>query len=253
MVKPKKHLGQHFLLDLSIAEDIAKSLRLESEIVLEIGPGTGVLTQFLKELYPEKLKLIEIDRESIAYLKQKFPALINSIHDKDFLQLDLNELGTSRISIIGNYPYNISSQIVFKAIENREKVVELSGMFQKEVAERICAGPGSKTYGIMSVLSQAYFKAEYLFSVPPNVFNPPPKVDSGVIRLSRFRSIIPDCDEAFFIRVVKQAFNQRRKTLRNALKPLLPEGFKSDVLQLRAERLSAENFIELSREIIDKS
>ena len=238
MVKPKKHLGQHFLLDQDIAEKIATSLEEENDLVIEVGPGTGVLTQFLEKKYSKKLKLVEIDRESIAYLNQHFSSLAEQIISEDFLKMDLSQFNVSRISIIGNYTYNISSQILFKALEYREQVVELSGMFQKEVAARITAKPGNKTYGILSVLSQAYFKTEYLFDVPPEVFDPPPKVVSGVIRLKRFRTSIPDCDEKFFKSVVKLAFNQRRKTLRNALKSILPEGYSSDVLQLRAETVS---------------
>ncbi len=249
MVKPKKHLGQHFLLDQGIAEKISSSLEVESDLVIEVGPGTGVLTQFLCKSYPDKLKLVEIDRESIAYLNQHYPSLSKDIISEDFLRMDLNEFDVSKISIIGNYPYNISSQILFKALEHKDKVVELSGMFQKEVAARITADPGSKTYGILSVLSQAYFKTEYLFDVPPEVFDPPPKVTSGVIRLKRYRSNIPECDEKFFRRLVKLAFNQRRKTLRNALKSILPEGYTSEILSLRAEQLSSEEFIQLSKDL----
>jgi len=249
MVKPKKHLGQHFLLDRAIAEKISGSLEIESDLVIEVGPGTGVLTQFLSKSYPNKLKLVEIDRESITYLKQHFSFLAEHIISEDFLKMDLNQFNVPRISIIGNYPYNISSQILFKALEHKDKIVELSGMFQKEVAARITAKPGNKTYGILSVLSQAYFETEYLFDVPPEVFDPPPKVTSGVIRLKRYRSNIPECNEKFFKTVVKLAFNQRRKTLRNALKTILPEGYNSEILALRAERLSSEEFIQLSKEL----
>ena len=249
MVKPKKHLGQHFLLDLGIAKKTADCLAVKSDLIIEIGPGTGVLTKFLYERYGSKLRLVEIDKESIHYLKSNSPYLAQQIIDKDFLRLNLNEFGLSSLSIIGNFPYNISSQIIFKMLENREFVVELAGMFQKEVAKRIAAEPGGKVYGILSVLCQAYYKVEYLFDVQPELFDPPPKVVSGVIRLERFRSRIPDCDEKFLFQLVKLAFNQRRKTLRNAIKSILPKELKSELLDLRAERLSADDFISLSQQI----
>lgn len=254
MVRAKKHLGQHFLKDLTIAKNIVDSLTQSeaSDLIIEVGPGTGVLSQYLIEKYPEKLKLVEVDRESIAYLKNAYPKFSDKILDQDFLKMNLTEFNAKNISIIGNYPYNISTQIIFKALEYKEHVTEVVGMFQKEVAERIASPPGNRTYGILSVFAQAYYKTEYLFTVNEDVFDPPPKVKSGVIRLTRFRDNIPDCDEKFLFRLVKLAFNQRRKTLRNALKSILPEGYQSDILQLRAERLSAEDFIKLSRELVIK-
>ncbi|NND77578.1 MAG: 16S rRNA (adenine(1518)-N(6)/adenine(1519)-N(6))-dimethyltransferase RsmA [Flavobacteriales bacterium] len=254
MVKAKKHLGQHFLRDLSIAEDIVNGLTLSetADLIIEVGPGTGVLSQYLIKQYPKKLKLVEVDRESIAYLKKAYPHFQEHILDQDLLKMDLGQLPEKNICLIGNFPYNISTQIIFKALEHRAKVIEVVGMFQKEVAERIASPPGNKTYGIMSVLAQAYFKTEYLYTVDEHVFDPPPKVKSAIIRLTRYRDSIPNCDEKFLFRLVKLAFNQRRKTLRNALKSILPEGFQSEVLQLRAERLSAEDFIELSRILKDQ-
>ena len=248
-VKAKKHLGQHFLKDENIAKQIVDAMRWEGyEQALEIGPGMGVLTQFLiKE--KKNISVVEIDSESVEYLNQHYPEL--PIYAEDFLRMNLAEkFKNEPIAVIGNFPYNISSQIVFKIIENRSQVPEMVGMFQKEVAERICAKEGSKIYGILSVLTQAYFKAEYLFTVDENVFNPPPKVKSGVIRLTRIREKL-EVDEKLFFQVVKAAFNQRRKTLRNALKSLniKQHEIEENFLNLRAEQLSVQQFVELTGKI----
>lgn len=247
-VRAKKHLGQHFLNDTNIAQQIAQSLTGQGgyDTIIEIGPGTGVLSQFLYELYPEKnIILLDIDTESIAYLHQKYPNYKTTILEADFLNIDLNSLTNQQpVAIIGNFPYNISSQILFKIYENRDFVPEASGMFQKEVAQRIAAPPGNKEYGILSVLLQAFYDIEYLFTVPPDVFTPPPKVDSGVIRLKRNTTATLPCNEAFFKRCVKAGFNQRRKTLSNALKAnslTAPPIYASK----RAEQLSVEEWIDL--------
>jgi len=207
-------LGQHFLVDENIAARIADTLSLEGySTVLEIGPGMGVLTKYLLKKKAE-VYVVEIDRESIEYLKQYYPELAGRIIARDFLQLDLQEEFRGKpLAIIGNFPYNISSQILFRTLEYRHLIPEFSGMFQKEVAERITVGPGSKTYGILSVLTQAFYEAEYLFTVPPSVFRPPPKVESGVIRLKRRKDHVLPVDSALFFKVVKTAFNQRRKTV----------------------------------------
>ena len=248
-VKAKKHLGQHFLKDESIAKRIVDSLTWNAyENVLEIGPGMGVLTKFLMQ-ENKAVSVVEIDTESVAYLHQNYPEL--PVYAEDFLKMNLGEkFNHEPIAIIGNFPYNISSQIVFKIIEDRHLVPEMVGMFQKEVAERICAKEGSKVYGILSVLTQAYFKAEYLFTVDENVFNPPPKVKSGVIRLTRIREKL-EVDEKLFFQVVKAAFNQRRKTLRNALKSLniQQHEIEENLLNLRAEQLSVQAFVELTGKI----
>ncbi|WP_029037595.1 16S rRNA (adenine(1518)-N(6)/adenine(1519)-N(6))-dimethyltransferase RsmA [Salinimicrobium xinjiangense] len=251
-VKAKKHLGQHFLTDESVAEKIADTLSYSGySHVLEIGPGMGVLTKYLLRKDTD-IHVIEIDRESVAYLHEHYPSLAGKIHEKDFLKSDISEIfGQDQFAIIGNFPYNISTQIVFKMLELRNYIPEFSGMFQKEVAQRICEKEGSKTYGILSVLVQAFYEAEYLFTVPPSVFNPPPKVDSGVLRLSRKEDFSLPCDEKLFFRVVKTAFQQRRKTLRNSLKTLdLPENIKEDsIFGLRPEQLSTARFIELTQKI----
>ncbi len=250
-VKPKKHLGQHFLKDLSIAQRIAETLPLtETMPVLEIGPGTGVLTQFLLKNDLIDLQVVELDKESVQYLKEHFLALENCIIEADFLKLDLKKIFNDKFCIIGNFPYNISSQIFFKLLEYREQIPFLSGMIQKEVAERIAAPPGSKTYGILSVLLQAYYDIEYLFTVNENVFNPPPKVKSAVVRLSRNNVSSIDCNEVLFKNVVKTAFNQRRKTLRNSLKPILGNAnavYIQPIFDKRPEQLSVADFIELTR------
>lgn len=251
-VRPKKKLGQHFLTDLSIAEKIANTLSFDTyDRVLEIGPGMGVLTQYLpwKE---NKVSLIELDSESILYLQAAYPSMVDSIHEGDFLKIDIPSLmGEDQFAIIGNFPYNISTQIVFRTIENREQIPFFAGMFQKEVAERICEPPGSKKYGILSVLSQLYYKTEYLFSVPPGVFNPPPKVDSAVIQMTRKEQLNLDCNEALLKKIVKLSFQQRRKTLRNSLKTLnLPDNLREDsIFDLRPEKLSGDDFIQLTKRI----
>lgn len=247
-VQPKKNLGQHFLTNTDIANRIASSLTGNGySTVLEIGPGMGVLTGYLLERGFSDFRVIEIDNESVYYLRNHFPDLKNIIRG-DFLTLDIENDFPERLAIIGNFPYNISTQILFKALKHRAKIVEISGMLQKEVAERICAGPGSKTYGILSVLIQAYYKAEYLFTVPEHVFSPPPKVKSGVIRLIRNEVQNLDCDEVLFFRVVKASFNQRRKTLRNSVRSafdLIREDYHD--FGLRPEQLSVSQFVELTR------
>ncbi|MCB0475601.1 MAG: 16S rRNA (adenine(1518)-N(6)/adenine(1519)-N(6))-dimethyltransferase RsmA [Flavobacteriaceae bacterium] len=253
-VRAKKHLGQHFLKDEHIAQKIADCLTLKNyNYLLEIGPGMGVLTKYLlkKEI---EVRVIEIDRESVDYLKVHYPELNDKIIASDFLRAYISSLFDNEpFAIIGNFPYNISSQIVFKAIENKQYIPEFCGMFQKEVAQRICAQPGSKTYGILSVLTQAFYSAEYLFTVPPSVFNPPPKVDSGVLRLIRKENYTLPVDEKLFFRVVKTAFNQRRKTLRNSLKTFnLSENLREGVIfASRPEQLSVNEFIELTKKIAD--
>jgi 16S rRNA (adenine1518-N6/adenine1519-N6)-dimethyltransferase len=245
----KKHLGQHFLKDLQIAKNIADSLSLDNyKNVLEIGPGMGVLTQFILERQTN-LKVVEIDKESVTYLQNNYPQLQNNIIDGDFLKLSLNDIFKSPFALIGNFPYNISSQILFKALDNKDLIPEISGMFQKEVAERVVSEPGTKKYGIISVLLQTYYDKEYLFTVNEDVFDPPPKVKSGVIRLRRNNRIKLECDESFFVKVVKSAFSQRRKTLRNALKSItLPLNINEFPFQeKRAEQLSVADFILLTQ------
>jgi len=253
-VKPKKHLGQHFLKDKNIARKIAGTLQTDSfDVILEIGPGTGVMTSFLLQLYDKKVYVVEIDRESVHYLKEHFPALKDKIIEADFLKLDLSKTFNQKsLGIIGNFPYNISTQIVFKVLEHKEMIPEFSGMFQKEVSERIVAQHGNKTYGILSVLVQTYYKTEYLFTVNENVFYPPPKVKSGVIRLTR-KEKTPDIDYTFFKQLVKTAFNQRRKTLRNSLKSYnLSENLKqARIFAKRPEQLSPEEFVQLAQIIQD--
>ena len=247
-VRAKKHLGQHFLKDLGIARDIAHCLSLNNySKVLEVGPGMGVLTQFLIPLDTETF-VIEIDKESVSYLKKYYPELDNHLIEGDFLKLPLQEIFKEPIAIIGNFPYNISSQILFKAIDHKDLIPEIVGMFQKEVAERVVSPPGSKKYGIISVLLQCYYDVEYLFMIDETVFDPPPKVKSAVIRLTRNDIDKLDCDEKKFIQVVKTAFGQRRKTLRNALKSLnlVDENTASQYLSLRAEQLSVEDFMNLT-------
>lgn len=247
-VKPKKHLGQHFLNDQNIASKIVDSLSYKQyDLVLEVGPGMGVLTQFLLQKQV-KVYVAEIDKESVDYLKINYPQLENNIVG-DFLKLEFEELFSDNFAVIGNFPYNISSQIVFKILENKHAIPEMVGMFQKEVAERIAAQKGNKIYGILSVLTQAYYNVDYLFTVHENVFTPPPKVKSAVIRLKRYRDKIEGIDDKFFFKLVKAGFNQRRKTLKNALKVLnIPQHLEShEFLNLRAEQLSVENFINLAR------
>lgn len=248
-VKAKKYLGQHFLNDENIAKKIADTLTLKGyKNILEIGPGMGVLTKYLlqKDI---KTYVIEIDSKSVEYLKVNFLNLADRIIEKDVLKYDLNNVFNGEsFGIIGNFPYNISTQIVFKALEMRNQVPEFSGMFQKEVAERICEKEGSKKYGILSVLTQAFYDAEYLFTVPPQVFYPPPKVESGVLRLTRKENCSLPCGEAIFFRVVKTAFQQRRKTLRNSLKTFnLSDNLREGVIfGKRPEQLSVSEFIKLT-------
>lgn len=251
-VKAKKHLGQHFLKDESVAKNIADTLNLVGyENVLEIGPGMGVLTKYLLEK-PITTYVVEIDTESVDYLNENYPKLKDKIIAKDFLKYDVNEIfGGKQFAIIGNFPYNISTQIVFRTLEYRSQIPEFSGMFQKEVAERICSKKGSKVYGILSVLAQAFYDAEYLFTVDENVFNPPPKVKSGVLRLRRKENYELPCSEKLLFTVVKTAFQQRRKTMRNSLKTLnLSDNLREDtIFDLRPEQLSVEQFIELTQKI----
>jgi 16S rRNA (adenine1518-N6/adenine1519-N6)-dimethyltransferase len=251
-VRPKKHLGQHFLIDLGIAENIAKAVKGHEGVqkVLEIGPGMGVLTDFLMREQWD-LYLIDIDPDSISYLHDKYPSLSDKIIRADFLRHDISKTMGDKYIIAGNFPYNISSQIFFKILPLRNEVVEVVCMLQKEVAQRIASPKGSRDYGILSVYLQAYYEIEYLFSVPPDVFNPPPKVNSGVIRLTRNQVQTLGCDEKLFFRVVKQAFSTRRKTLRNALKSMgLTEEMKSEeILDKRAEQLGVEEFVLLTNKL----
>ena len=254
LVKAKKHLGQHFLKDLNIAQKIADTLSLKGyNKVIEIGAGMGVLTQFLlkKEI---DVHIVEIDKESVAYLETHYPELKGKIIADDFLKYNIANYIGEPFAIIGNFPYNISTQIVFKLLELREYVPEFSGMFQKEVAERICEHEGSKTYGKLSVLVQAFYDTSYLFTVSEGVFNPPPKVKSGVIRLVRKTNFHLDCDESLFFTVVKTAFNQRRKTLRNSLKSLLiDENLKQDsIFDKRPEQLPWQDFVRITKVISEQ-
>lgn len=249
-VKPKKALGQHFLTDLNVARKIADTLDgFVGMPVVEVGPGMGVLTQFLIEKGHD-VTVVEIDTESVAWLKEHMPALEGRIREEDFLKLDLGGLFPGeKFCVIGNYPYNISSQIFFHVLEWKDQIVCCSGMLQKEVAERIAAGPGTKARGILSVLMQAWYDVEYLFTVDEHVFNPPPKVKSGVIRLTRNDVTDLGCDERLFKTVVKSTFGQRRKTIRNSIKPLMPAGVampESGLLALRPEQLSVAQFVELT-------
>src|SRR5476649_2575907 len=255
LVRAKKHLGQHFLTDKNIAAKIVDSLRPESKYrqVLEVGPGMGILSDFLLEKTEYEVSLIDIDTESYEYLQKKYPKLGSRLLNADFLELDFAKTFDGPLGIIGNFPYNISSQILFKVLDNRQQVVEVVGMFQKEVAERCAAKPGSKEYGILSVFLQAYYKVEYLFTVKAGVFNPPPKVLSAVIRLTRNAVEHLDCDEKLFWQVVKAGFNQRRKTLRNALSSLINKEKMTEepLLDLRAERLSVADFVNLTHKITE--
>ncbi len=251
-VRAKKSLGQHFLKDEHIAKRIVESLTINGyEHVLEIGPGMGVLTQFLFQHPEYKTRLIEIDKDSIVYLKEKYPGCIDQLIEGDFLQLDLKKQFREPFAIIGNFPYNISSQILFKTLENKEIIPEVIGMFQKEVGVRIASKPGNRDYGILSVLMQAFYDVELLFILDENDFAPPPKVKSAVLRFMRKEKIKLDCDEKFFFRVVKTAFNQRRKTLRNALSQFLDQKKKENIpyLDKRAEALSWQQFVELTNQL----
>lgn len=249
-VKPKKALGQHFLTDMNIASRIADTVDVpgyDHLPILEIGPGTGVLTQFLlKKERP--LKVIEIDNESVDYLHQNFPTL--DVIEGDFLRMDLDKLFEGDFVLTGNYPYNISSQIFFKLLDYKDKIPVCTGMLQREVAQRICAEPGSKTRGILSVLLQMWYDCEYLFTVDEHVFNPPPKVKSGVIRLTRNDVTDPGCDPVLFKKIVKTSFGMRRKTLRNSLASLIPADHplrQDPILSERPERLSVAQFVALTR------
>jgi 16S rRNA (adenine1518-N6/adenine1519-N6)-dimethyltransferase len=249
-VRPKKSLGQHFLKDDNIARKIVDSLQLTEGAVLEIGPGMGVLTKFLLELPGKECYFMDTDRDSIEYLNEAFPKHSDRFIHADFLKFNIDELFPGKFVIIGNFPYNISSQILFKVLERRQQVTQVVCMIQKEVAERLAAGPGSKTYGILSVLLQAYYRIEYLFTVNETVFIPPPKVKSAVIRLTRNDREKLDCDEVLFFKVVKTAFNQRRKTLRNSLKSFYIDYERGEVTHLagkRAEQLGVEDFVRLTR------
>jgi 16S rRNA (adenine1518-N6/adenine1519-N6)-dimethyltransferase len=250
IVRAKKHLGQHFLTDKNIAEKIVNSLKLQEQYkqVLEVGPGMGILSDFLLQKPELETYLVDIDTESYQFLQKKYPQLGSRLINADFLEMDFAGLFPGKLAIIGNFPYNISSQILFKVLDNRKQVVEVVGMFQKEVAERCAAKPGSKAYGILSVFLQAYYKVEYLFTVKAGVFNPPPKVLSAVIRLTRNDTPELACDEKLFWQVVKAGFNQRRKSLRNAISSVIPKEKITDdpLLDLRAERLSVNDFVKLT-------
>lgn len=253
LVKPKKFLGQHFLKDLKVAQDIADTVDACPELpILEVGPGMGVLTQFLlpKE---RQVKVVEVDYESVAYLREAYPQLEENIIEDDFLKMNLHRLFDDQPFVLaGNYPYNISSQIFFKMLENKELIPCCTGMIQKEVAERIAAAPGSKTYGILSVLIQAWYDVEYLFTVHEHVFNPPPKVKSAVIRMTRNDKLQLGCNERLFKQVVKTTFNQRRKTLRNSIKPILGKDcpLTEDIIfNKRPEQLSVQEFVELTNKV----
>ena len=243
-VRAKKHLGQHFLKDENIAAQIAGSLSSSTRQVMEVGPGTGVLTKYLLKQNFEKFVAVEIDRESAAFLRINYPQLGDGLIEADMLRMEIGSLFEDQFSVIGNFPYNISSQILFRVLENHDQVNEVVGMFQKEVAVRIAAPPGKKDYGILSVLLQAWYDIEYLFTVDPSVFVPPPKVQSAVIRLQRNQTQELDCSEKMLLQVVKTAFNQRRKTLHNALKPL--GDYNGEFAGKRAEQLSVDQFVQLT-------
>lgn len=254
-VKPKKFLGQHFLKDLGIAKAIADTVDSVPGLpVLEVGPGMGVLTQFLipKE---RKLKVVELDFESVEYLRKNYPQLEDDIIEDDFLKMHLENLFEGQPFVLtGNYPYNISSQIFFKMLEHKDQIPCCTGMIQKEVAERLAAKPGNKTYGILSILIQAWYDVEYLFTVHENVFNPPPKVKSAVIRMKRNQTTDLGCNEALFKQVVKTTFNQRRKTLRNSIKPIIGKDsplLTLDIMNKRPEQLSVQEFIELTNQVAE--
>ena len=248
-VKAKKHLGQHFLIDLNIAQKIVNALPQDNLAIVEIGPGTGVLTQYMIE--KENFMAFDIDTESIDFLKEKYPQYKDKIKFQDFLEADLTPFASKgNFNVIGNFPYNISTQIMFKVLEHRADVSALVGMFQKEVAVRIAEKPGSKAYGILSVLLQAFYKIDYLFTVSEHVFNPPPKVKSAVIRLTRNTTEKLDCNEELFFKVVKASFNQRRKTVRNSVKVLSGNAVVDSIyLDKRAEQLSVSEFVALTNSI----
>ena len=261
-VRAKKALGQHFLTDLSIARAIAQALEVDEGCVmptLEVGPGMGVLTQYLLEREDVDLRMVEVDSESIDYLLEHFPQVNGKLMEADFLKLQLERFFPDRFCVIGNFPYNISSQIFFKVLDYKEQIPQVVGMVQKEVAERLASPPGKKAYGILSVLLQAWYDIEYLFTVSEHVFNPPPKVKSAVIRLRRNSRTDLGCDTSLFKSIVKTSFNQRRKTIRNSVKPLskeyvipaeilsvMPDGSQVNLLDMRPEQLSVEQFVELT-------
>lgn len=248
-VRAKKALGQHFLTDQSIAKAIVNALSVDqTRDTLEIGPGMGVLSQYLLTREDIDLKLVEVDAESVEYLRAHFPGIVGKLLQADYLRLDMRKVFSGAYKVIGNFPYNISSQIFFKILEDKDLVPEVVCMIQKEVADRIAEKPGSKTYGILSVLLQAWYDIDYVLSVGSGAFCPPPKVQSAVIRLRRNSRTDLGCDEKLFKQVVKTAFNQRRKTLRNALKPIIKEGSDTSdpIFDLRAERLSVEDFVRLT-------
>ncbi|MFM7104725.1 MAG: 16S rRNA (adenine(1518)-N(6)/adenine(1519)-N(6))-dimethyltransferase RsmA [Flavobacteriales bacterium] len=246
-VSAKKHLGQHFLKNQEVCCRIAESIEDNGLHFLEIGPGTGALTQELLKRFSHRTSVIEIDEESVMYLQRYFTELQGRIIFGDFLKMDVSSLGWGRLNVIGNFPYNISTQIIFKVIEHREEIPQVVGMFQREVAQRFAAPPGSKTYGITSVLTQAYYRVEYLFEVPPEYFDPPPKVHSAVIKMTRDQSLDPRCKHETLRNVVKTAFNQRRKTLRNSLKSIMGNiEIPSHLVQKRPEQLSVKDFEEIA-------
>jgi 16S rRNA (adenine1518-N6/adenine1519-N6)-dimethyltransferase len=249
-VKPKKRLGQHFLKDTSIAQKVAGSLTGHGnyKLVVEVGPGTGALTNYLVDHPDFRWMGVEVDRDAIAFLRGKYPALADHVLEQDFLRIDVERFfGKEQFAVAGNFPYNISTQILFKVLEHRDQVPEVVGMFQKEVAQRIASGPGNKVYGILSVLLQAFYEVELLFQVSEHVFEPPPKVKSAVIRMKRREDFTLACDEKKFFAVVKTAFNQRRKTLRNALRSMNIDWEKlpDQLSGLRAERLEVVDYVQL--------
>lgn len=249
-IKAKKNFGQHFLNDQNIAMEIVEALEAKNvDHVIELGPGMGILSEYiLKKDY--KSSFVEIDNEAVDYLIERFPEIKDRIVHKDFLKVDINEFFSGNLALIGNFPYNISSQILFKMLDHKERIVELVGMFQKEVAERVIAPPGSKVYGIISVFIQAYYHTEIVKVLGPESFSPPPKVDSMVIRLTRNDVTQLDCDETLFKRIVKQTFNQRRKMIRNTLKSFeIGEDFESEFLTKRPEQLSVADFVKLTNQV----
>lgn len=249
-VRAKKHLGQHFLIDQNVSRKIAEQFQAHRGCtrVLEIGPGTGALTKFLLEAKEHQVWVMDVDRDSIAYLKENYKELEGKILEADFLKTDLKAIfGDEPFAVVGNFPYNISSQILFRCLEFRNQIPEIMGMFQKEVAERVAEKPGTKTYGIISVLLQTFYDIHYCFTVDEHVFDPPPKVKSGVIRLTRNERDKLPCDEKKFIQVVKACFNQRRKMIRNSVKPFIQDyTFEHRFLTMRPEQLSVDDFIELT-------
>jgi 16S rRNA (adenine1518-N6/adenine1519-N6)-dimethyltransferase len=249
-VSAKKHLGQHFLKEPSICQKIVEALNPENnyKTIIEVGPGMGALTQFLLQSEQFTTFVSEIDTESVAYLKKNYPSLSNRIFEEDFLKMDLSKIDAESIAVVGNFPYNISTQILLKVVDNKNLVPEMVGMFQKEVAERVACPEGSKTYGITSVLTQLWYNVSYLFTVKEGSFIPPPKVKSGVIKLSRNQRVSLPVEEKFLYQIIKQSFNQRRKTLRNSLKSFLtnPELAQQEVFNLRPEQVSPEGFINLA-------